>query len=52
VPGSLNATGSIKSFPSFKDYDGISLVFTKSEAQDKKSPSTWTVMLSSVFPEQ
>ncbi len=50
VSGFLNVTGKVKDLPSFSDYDGARLVFTKSLSYDQPVPDIWTITASKAFP--
>ncbi len=51
VSGFLIVTGKVKDLPSFSDYDGARLVFTKSFSYDQPVPDIWTVTTSKTVPQ-
>jgi len=49
VSGFLNVAGKVSDIPSFSDYDGVKLVFTKSLSFDQPVPAIWTITRSKAF---
>jgi DNA-binding winged helix-turn-helix (wHTH) protein len=46
ISGFLNVAGKVKDIPSFNDYDGSRLVFTRNISYDQSIPDIWTITIS------
>lgn len=51
ISGFLNVTGKVKDIPSFNDYDGSRLVFTRNISYDQPVPDIWTIIVSKAVSE-
>ncbi len=51
VSGFLTVAGKVSDIPSFSEYNGSKLVFTKTKSYDEPIPDNWTITLSKTFPE-
>lgn len=51
ITGFLNVTGKVKDIPSFNDYDGSKLVFTKNISYNEPVPDIWTITISKAILE-
>lgn len=50
VTGFLNVAGKVKDIPSFNDYDGAKLVFTKNISFNQPVIDIWTITISQAIP--
>lgn len=51
ISGFLNVAGYVKDIPSFNDYDGSRLIFTKNLAKDQPVIDSWTITISQTVRE-